>query len=146
MPLSIPLPPTEKCLYRETLTIRIGDINYGGHLGNDRILAYCHEIRVNYLAALNMSEKDFFGAGLIMRDSAVLYKAEGFQGDRVSIGLYADHFWRYGFSFIYALKHQADGGEMARVQTGMIYYDYRERKKIQQNPDIPSLLTAIMKR
>ena len=146
MLLSIPLPPAEKCLYRETLSIRIGDINYGGHLGNDRILSYCHEIRVNYLANLNMSEKEFLGAGLIMRDSAVLYKGEGFQGDWLSTELYADHFWPYGFSFIHSLKRQSDGWEIARVQTGMIYFDYKERKKIKLTKDIASLFSAIIKK
>ena len=140
MPLSIPLPPNEKCLYRESLSIRIGDINYGGHLGNDRILSYCHEIRFNYLATLNMSEKNFLGNGLIMRDSAVLYKAEGFQGDCLSTELYADHFWAYGFSFLHSLKRQSDQREIARIQTGMIYYDYEKRTKIKQNRDVSAIL------
>ena len=145
MPLSIPLPAGEKCLYRETLSIRIGDINYGGHLGNDRILSYCHEVRVNYLAALNMSEKNFLDAGLIMRDSAILYKAEGFQGDRLSTELYTDHFWPYGFSFLYSLKRESDRREIARIQTGMIYYDYRLRKKIKRDKDMNSLFSAIIR-
>ena len=144
MSLSIPLPPQETCLYRETLSIRIADINHGGHLGHDRILSYCHEARVNYLKALNKSEMDFLGAGLIMRDSSTLYKAEGFQGDTIVIELYGDHFWTYGFSFIYSLKRASDGREMARVQTGMIYYDYKAGKKVRRESDVQAHFSAIL--
>ena len=143
MHASIPLPPAEECLYRENLSIRISDINYGGHMGHDRILSYCHEVRVNYLKALNGSEQDFLGAGLIMRDSSTLYKAEGFQGDRITIELYADNFWAYGFRFIYSLKRQSDSREMARVQTGMIYYDYTEGKKVKQKADVQSHFSTV---
>ena len=144
MPSSIPLPPKEQCLYRESLSIRISDINYGGHLGHDRILSYCHETRVNYLAALQMGEKDFLGAGLIMRDSSTLYKAEGFQGEWLAIELYADRFWPYGFHFIYSLKRQSDSRELARTQTGMIYYDYTEGKKVRRETDVRVHFSAIM--
>ena len=145
MSLSIPLPPLETCLYRESLSVRISDINYGGHLGHDRILSYCHEVRVNYLKALQGSEQNFLGAGLIMRDSATLYKAEGFQGDRLTIGLYADSFWPYGFRFLYSLLRSSDEREVARTQTGMIYYDYSTGKKIKRSvEEVASTLSAII--
>ena len=88
---------------------------------------------------------DFLGSGLIMRDSATLYKAEGFQGDRLSIELYADNFWPYGFSFIYSLRRQSDDKETARTQTGMIYYDYGKRQKVKRKTDVRTHFSAIIK-
>ena len=80
-----------------------------------------------------------------MRDSSTLYKAEGFQGDILTIYLYADNFWPYGFNFIYSLKKQSDDKELARVQTGMIYFDYEKGKKIKRETDMRSQFSVIIK-
>jgi len=31
------------------LPVRITDINYGGHVGNDRLLVFAHEARMRFL-------------------------------------------------------------------------------------------------
>ena len=38
------------------LTVGIGDINYGGHVGNDRFLLFFQEARLRFLAGFGMSE------------------------------------------------------------------------------------------
>ena len=140
----ISLPDASKCLYRCYSSIRIGDINYGGHLGNDRVLSYCHEARLRYLKALGMSEQDFLGAGLIMRDSTVIYRAEGFHEDPLVIDLFAEDFWFYGFSFVYLLTRESDLLEIARVKTGMIYFDNQEKNKIKRDEDVKQLLRRVV--
>ena len=37
--------PAENPLFITTIHVRIGDINYGGHVGNDAILSIIHEAR-----------------------------------------------------------------------------------------------------
>jgi 4-hydroxybenzoyl-CoA thioesterase len=73
------------------LEIRITDINYGGHLGNDRLLSLVHEARVQWLASHDWTELDVDGIGLIMTDAGT-------------------------------------GEELARVRTGMAFFDYQSRK------------------
>ena len=65
-------------LFHTKLTVRVGDINYGGHLGNDRVLGLAHEARVRWLASHNFSEADVSGAGLIMADAALVFRREAF--------------------------------------------------------------------
>jgi acyl-CoA thioesterase FadM len=37
--------------FRARYPVRVGDINYGGHLGNDKYLLLFHDARLAYLAA-----------------------------------------------------------------------------------------------
>jgi acyl-CoA thioesterase FadM len=47
------------------LTIRITDLNYGGHVGNDSFLSLIQEARQQYLKKLGYGELDFEGSALI---------------------------------------------------------------------------------
>ena len=68
----------ERFIYKTEIPIRITDINYGGHLGNDSLLSIIHEARVRFLKNLGYSEANVEGSGIIMIDSAIQYKSEGF--------------------------------------------------------------------
>ncbi|HCB15290.1 MAG TPA: thioesterase, partial [Gammaproteobacteria bacterium] len=57
------------------LRIRITDVNYGGHLGNDAMLGLLHEARVRFLKHHGFSELDIGGCGLIMTGSSLVYNA-----------------------------------------------------------------------
>ncbi len=46
----------EKFIYKTEIPVRITDINYGGHLGNDSLLSIIHEARVRFLKHLEYSE------------------------------------------------------------------------------------------
>lgn len=118
------------------LPVRITDINYGGHAGNDTILTLVHEARMQYLASLGYTEMNLAGAGLIMADAGIEFKKELFYGDRLIAYVSAGSFSKIGFSLYYKLeKINADGrAVVAIVKTGMICYDYA-RKKIVAVPE-----------
>ena len=61
--------------FETKLNIRVSDLNYGGHLGNDSFLSLAHEARVQFFNSLQMTEREFFGRSLIMADSVVIYKS-----------------------------------------------------------------------
>lgn len=126
MRVHIDLP--EYWLFRTHLTVRVGDINYGGHLGNDRVLAFAHEARVRWLAELSLSEKDVGGVGLIMADALLTYHREAFMGDELQIALGAADVRRSSFDLIFWFSRLDDGEEIARVKTGMVCFDYDTRK------------------
>jgi acyl-CoA thioester hydrolase len=126
MRVHIDLP--EYWLFRTHLTVRVGDINYGGHLGNDRVLAFAHEARVRWLAELGLSEKDVGGVGLIMADAVLTYHREAFMGDELQIALGAADVRRSSFDLIFWFSRLDDGEEIARVKTGMVCFDYDARK------------------
>ena len=119
-------------VYKTTIRVRVDDVNYGGHLGNDSVLTLCHEARIGFLNETGHSEANLYGRSIIMTDAMVLYKAEGNLGDKLDITLYLDDVGRYGFDLYYALKGQ--GKEIARVKTGIAFFDY-DRGKIAACPD-----------
>jgi acyl-CoA thioester hydrolase len=49
--------------------VRIDDIDYGGHLGNDALLSILQEARVQMLKRHGWTELDIEGTGLIMSDA-----------------------------------------------------------------------------
>lgn len=111
--------------------VRITDINYGGHVGNDAVLSIIHEIRMQYLQQLGYSEMNFAGHGMIMTDVVMEFKGELFYGDIVLASTTAGNISKIGFDILYKLEKQSDKGTtlIARARTGMLCYDY-EKKKI----------------
>lgn len=117
----------ERWLFETELAVRVGDVNYGGHLGNDRVLGLAHEARVGWLHSLGLSEKDVGGAGLIMADAALVFRAEAFLGDILSISLGSANVRRCSFDLVYRMVRPADGREIALVATGMVCFEYGAR-------------------
>ncbi len=57
------------------LRVRITDVNYGGHMGNDALLGLLHEARVRFLAHHGLTELDIGGVGIIIADSVIVYQS-----------------------------------------------------------------------
>lgn len=121
-------------LFSTEVHVRIGDINYGGHLGNDAVLAFVHEARVRFLKAYGYSEADIEGVGIIMTDAVVVYKSEGFYGDRLLIEVVVQDFTRTGCDFLFRLTNKETGKEIARAKTGIVFFDYASRKVVAVPP------------
>ncbi|GAB3194192.1 acyl-CoA thioesterase FadM [Pontibacter aydingkolensis] len=113
--------------FETTIPVRITDLNYGNHLGNDALLSIIHEARMQLLGHFGWSELNIGGAGMIMADVAIEYKGEGFYGDVLRIKLAFDDISKYGFDITYHIVNQQDK-EVARAKTGMLCFDYQNRK------------------
>lgn len=112
------------------IVVRTTDLNYGGHLGNDRLLSLVQEARVAFLAAHGWSELDCGGAGLIMADAALSYRAEAFAGDVLRFEVAAVEPSRVGFRLAMRVTRPGDGDEVALVETGMVCFDYARRRPV----------------
>ena len=132
--IKIDLP--EKFHFSTTIPIRITDVNYGGHVGNDTVLTIIHEARVRFLKTFGYKELDLDGVGLIMADAGIEFKNELFYGDVVIASVAVADFSKVGFDIYYKLEKEIDGKKLlvASAKTGMICYDY-ERKKIVAVPE-----------
>lgn len=75
--------------FSTVIAIRITDLNYGGHVGNDVFLSLIHEARLQFLNHFGYSEMDFEGTGLIMADAAIEFKRELFYGNELKISVAA---------------------------------------------------------
>lgn len=113
--------------FEATIPLRITDLNYGAHLGNDALLSILHEARLQLLRHFGYTELDMGGASLIMADVAIEYKGEGFYGDVLTLRLAFDDVHKYGFDITYHVLNQ-HGKEVARAKTGMLCFNYQERK------------------
>jgi acyl-CoA thioester hydrolase len=118
----------EKFIYKTEIPIRITDINYGGHLGNDSMLSIIHEARVRFLNHIGYSESNVEGVGIIMVDSAIQYKSEGFYGDELLIEIAVNDFTGIGCDFVYRLSNKKTAEEIALAKTGIVFFDYEKRK------------------
>jgi acyl-CoA thioesterase FadM len=123
------------------IQVRIGDINYGGHLGNDTVLSLVHEARFRFLKKHGFTEANIDGVGLIMTDTVIVYKSEGFHGDILTIGVTVDDFTRTGCDFLYKITNRKTGREVARAKTGIVFFDYKTRRVM----PVPEKFRAIFK-
>ena len=114
--------------FHTEIPVRISDINYGNHLGNDAVLSLAHEARVRFLKQHGFSELDIDGVGLIITDAVIVYKNQAFYGDVLSVSVGVGEFNRRGCDVFYRLTDLASGREVARAKTGIVFYDYHRRK------------------
>ncbi|NLR60933.1 thioesterase [Chitinophaga polysaccharea] len=131
--------------FRIAIPVRIQDVNYGGHVGNDAILSIMHEARIRFLENLGYKELDKeAGAGLIMADVAVAYKGEAFHGDVFDVAVAAGEFSAFGFELFYRITTQRNAQTItiAEAKTGMICFDYHQRKIVKLAPDMQTRLEA----
>jgi len=112
------------------LPVRISDVNYGGHLGNDAVLSIVHEARIRFLKEFGFSELDVAGSGIIMVDSAAMYRSEAFHGDMLVIDIVIQDMHAVGCDILYRITDKLSGREVARVKTGIVFFDYAARKVV----------------
>jgi acyl-CoA thioester hydrolase len=123
--------PTEK-LTDIVIPVRISDVNYGNHVGNDAFVSIIHEARLQWLQQNGQSELNFGGTGLIMSDLAIEFKNESFYGDVITVSVYAGEISRVSFELYYKLVTNRNGTTMllANAKTGMICFDYSVRRPV----------------
>src|SRR6185436_3749039 len=107
------------------IPVRITDINYGGHAGNDTVLSIIHEARMQFLQSMGYSEMEFGGVGMIMSDVVIEFKNELFYGDVIIASVVAGEISRVGFELFYKLETLRPANSdkkiaVAAAKTGMI--------------------------
>ena len=114
--------------FSTTISIRITDLNYGGHVGNDTILSLLHEARMQFLKSFDYTEMKFENVSLIMSDVAIEFKAELFYGNVIKVFVTANNFTRVGFDIYYKLMNENTIAAIAK--TGMVCFDYEKRRVV----------------
>lgn len=118
----------ENFIFTTELYVRIDDINYGGHLGHDTVFTLTHEARVRFFNQHGFSEKDIGGVGIVIADASAVYRSETFYGDIILISIAAGEISKHGCELYYLLENKKDQKEVARVKTGIVFFDYADRK------------------
>lgn len=134
--------PSEKPLFTTDIRVRISDINYGNHLGNDAVLSMIHEARMQLLGSWGYTELDAGGCSLIMRDTEIAYRGEAFYGDLLQVDIFAELTGPRSFDLYYWIRttRKEQEYDIVHARTGMVAFDYAERKTIEISEGLKSKL------
>ncbi len=126
--IKLELPGT--AVFQTDMPVRITDINYGQHLGNDTLVSFLHDVRVQWLRRLHHTELDIEGRSLIQSELVVNYLGEAFAGDILHFALHIGDVRGSGFELYYEVTTERNGQPypIARARTGMVFFDYETRK------------------
>lgn len=111
------------------LRVRIGDINYGNHVGHEIFFSYFQEARIAYLGRFGFSELDIGGCGIIMSEANCRYRKELNFGDDVVVKCRVSKLGTRSFTMDYQVM-RGDDLCAAGFSTALCY-DYREKKIVQ---------------
>jgi acyl-CoA thioesterase FadM len=135
--------PDTQAIIKVTIPVRIGDLNYGNHVGNDAILSIVHEARMQLLSSAGFTEMNVGGHGMIMADTMIAYKGEGFYGDLFEVEIFAKNITPFSFDLLYRIV-TIRGNELrqiAHIKTGMVCFDYQKRTKTLMSSSLKEFLT-----
>jgi len=121
------------------IDIRITDVNYGQHVGNDAMLSLIQEARVRFLRRHGMSEIDVGGCGMIMVDAVLILQAEVFYGDTLVVEMAVRDVSRCGCDFLYRMTKKGTGEHVAKAKTGIACFDYAARKMVRLSDKLRAL-------
>lgn len=112
------------------IDVRISDINYGGHLGNECYLSIFQDARLRYLKQFGYSELDIGeNTSLIMSQAHIDFKAEAFWGDRLTVYVRISKIKSRKFMMEYLMVKDDDQTKaIATGYTEMVGFDYQNRK------------------
>jgi acyl-CoA thioester hydrolase len=117
----------EKIHFITNIKVRISDINYGNHVGNDSVVSILHEARVQFLHSLFYTELNIGGVGLIVADLQVEYKKQQYYNELLTIYIAVDAITKKSFQLLYKIENEQKETTVL-AKTGMLCYDYTAQK------------------
>lgn len=116
-------------IYSHPLRLRIGDINYGQHLGHDTLVSLLHDARCGWLATHGLTELTVDGKSLgwVVADLTVNYRAEAFYADELLIELSIGVIGTKSAEIFHRVV-RSDGVEIAIAKVTVVFFNYETRK------------------
>lgn len=115
--------------------IKDEDINYGGHVGNERALLFFQMVRIKFFESLGLSELNICGnIGVIQRNSFVEYNKELFLDDEITIQITNIQLEKNKFNIYYEVYNQ-ENKLAINGSTLLLPFSYTE-KKLKRVPSI----------
>jgi len=115
----------------EYFTIRIGDINYGGHMGNDKALLLFQDARISFFRSLGYSELNIGeDTGIILGEAYLKFKKEIFLNDNVRVFITISDIKEASFIMNYSVFKQEDDKEAISGYTKIVTFYYPNKKVV----------------
>ena len=120
--------------------VTISDINYGGHMGNERALLLFQEVRINLFKILGGSEINLGeNVGTIQKDAHVYYKGEVYLGEKLKVKIVGAELKKASINFLYEIENE-NNQIVIEGTTLIVGFNYT-LKKISKFPE--ELLTKL---
>ena len=119
-------------IFKSNYKVTIGDLNYGGHMGNDKALIVFQQARIDFLRAIGYDETNVEGNGLIQLESHVYYLKEVLLNENLLCKITDIVFDRITFDIIYEISNEKDE-IVLKGSTKMAIFNY-QKKKISRIP------------
>jgi acyl-CoA thioester hydrolase len=110
------------------LKVRVSDLNYGAHLGYDRILGLVHQARVEMFDGMGVSETDLGDGrtGLVAADLVVVYQGEAFVNDVLEIAILPVEVGPISFRLAHRVRMKKNGKSVALMEIGFVAFNYEK--------------------
>jgi YbgC/YbaW family acyl-CoA thioester hydrolase len=110
------------------IKIRVGDLNYGNHVGYQNYFLFFQDARIAYLRQFNCSEMDIEGYGMIISEADCRYKRELFLNDDIEVKCRVSSITSMLFRMSYQIERS---GELCSTGTTTnLCYDYKEKQRV----------------
>ena len=113
--------------FRTQIDVRITDLNYGNHLGNDSLLSIIHEARERFLNHYGYSEMNIEGLGTMMADAVIIYKTQAYYGDQLTIEMAVADVSKKSCDLYYRITKEKET-VVALCKTAIVFYDFKSQK------------------
>lgn len=110
------------------IKVRIGDLNYGNHVGYQNYFLFFQDARIGYLRQFNYSEMDIEGYGMIISAADCRYKKELLLDDVIEVKCRVSNIT----PMLFRMDYQIDrSGELCAIGTTTnLCYDYKARQRV----------------
>lgn len=123
-----------EAMFKTDYKVTVKDINYGGHMGNEVPLLLFHQVRIEFLNSLGLSELNIGeDIGTIQRESYIKYNKEVFLGERLTLIIENIEVEKVSLKFSYKIFNEREEN-VVEGNTLMLAYNYN-MKKVSRVPE-----------
>jgi len=131
--------------FRCTLEVRVTDLNYGAHLGYDRLLGLAHQARLILFREWGVDETDLGDGrtGIVASDLTVNYLGEGFVHDELDFEIRPVEVGPITFRLAHRITGKGTGRKVALAEIGFAGFDYKARSVARLPEEFRQRLAAL---
>ncbi|MHC4780320.1 MAG: acyl-CoA thioesterase [Planctomycetota bacterium] len=114
--------------FQTRYTVRIDDINYGGHMGNERALLIFQDARIRFLKHLGCTEKEIGeGRGIILVEATIRYRKEVFLDDVLLVETSVGDIRKKSLAMRFRVTQEGEEDTALEGETKLLSYNYHTK-------------------
>lgn len=118
----------EQSIFSYQMTISKAHENIGGHLAHDKVVTIIGDCRDAWFDSMGFPGCRVEPLGIVNSDLMLMYIAEGFHNEKLTIYLALGDMNKYGGDMLMQAIRESDNQEVFRAKSGFLFYDYEQRK------------------